>query len=59
MVLLTHSLPQQSVQVAVVEEAQPAVSENVQKKILELPTCKDNENLLKIRHSVCSPSSRA
>ena len=35
-----------------VEEAQPAVSEEVQKKVIDLPSCKDNENLLRIRHSV-------
>lgn len=42
----------QGVKAAVVEEAQPAVSEDVQKKIIDLPSCKDNENLLRIRHSV-------
>jgi len=41
--------------VAVVEEAQPAISEETQKRIMDLPTCKESENLLKIRHSVsCS-----
>ena len=42
----------QILKAAVVEQAQPAVSEDVQKKIIDLPSCKDNENLLRIRHSV-------
>ena len=45
----------QALKAAVVEEAQPAVSEEVQQKIIDLPSCKDNENLLRIRHSVSWP----
>lgn len=37
---------------AVVEEAAPATSPNTRDAIMALPSCKDNENLLRIRHSV-------
>ena len=38
--------------VAVVEEAAPATSAETKSAIMDLPSCKDNDNLLRIRHSV-------